>query len=478
MKKFKIFLFNLVLLTSGLTLAQVTVYNKGTSITVSRGRIFINGNYINESSGNIANGGEIHISKDIINNSDNGLFTTRAGTLVLNGNGLQNISGNAIIDLFKLDVNKPSGNIVLQKNLIIHDSLRLLRGSIDLNSFNIDLLGTGRLAFENNKNRIYGASGVVKALKLFQHPALSENIAGLGLYISSGNNFDTTYFERGHSVQTFAGDSGILRYYNFSPSSAGHIDTLKFSYLDNSETIPDEFLYKVFMSDNGTDWKNKGGLVDTIHNFVISTTVSPPDINKVRFSIFPTENFATCLPNDPNYISAVFLASTTASNGDSLKFVQLSTSDPQSFAWNFGDSCTSIEESPYHVYHLPIDTIASSFPVTMTVSNGICSDTRKKTIEIVPATNSLRNMASFNGISLASIFPNPNSGVFTVDISTFDQTDISINLMDSEGNTVNKMMARGIYFNRQINIEQLSPGLYFLKIMAGNDHRILKLVKL
>jgi hypothetical protein len=119
-----------------------------------------------------------------------------------------------------------------------------------------------------------------------------------------------------------------------------------------------------------------------------------------------------------------------------------------------------------------------SASVTMTVSNGICSDTRKKIIEIIPATNSFRNMASFHGISFANIFPNPNSGVFTIDISTFDHTDISINLMDSEGKILSKIMTRGVYFNQQINIEQLSPGLYFLKIMAGNDQRILKMVKL
>jgi hypothetical protein len=473
-----IFIFSVYLFNLSFSFAQSGITNKGVSMTNTSSDIYIKGNLINASGGNIANGGHIFISNDIINNSGNSLFITDAGKISLNGNGQQKIAGLSPIQFFKLDINKPEGIIVLQQNILIKDTLSLLKGSIYLNTYNIDLLSTGYLSHESNINRVFGNLGVIKATRLLQHPALSENIAGLGFHITSKDNFDTTFIERGHAAQSFAGDSSIFRYYNFTPSSAGHIDTLKFSYLDNAETVPNEFLYKIFLSENKIEWGNKGGFVDTSQNFVISTTVSPPDISSVRFSIFPTDNFATCLPNDPNYISAIFLASTIASNGDSLKFVQLSTPDPQSFTWNFGDSFTSTEESPYHAYHLPVDTIASTYPVTMTVSNGICSDTRKKIIEIIPATNSFRNIASFHGISFAGIFPNPNPGVFTLDISTFGQADISINLMDSEGNTVSKIMTRGDYFNQQINIEQLASGLYFLKIMAGNDQRILKIVKL
>jgi hypothetical protein len=473
-----IFIFSFYLFNLSFSFAQSGITNKGVSMTNISSDIYIKGNLVNASGGNIANGGRIFISNDIINNSDNSLFITDAGKISLNGNGQQKIAGLSPIQFFKLDINKPEGSIVLQQNTLIKDTLSLLKGSIYLNAYNIDLLGTGYLSHESNINRVFGNSGVIKATRLLQHPSLSENIAGLGVYITSKDNFDTTFIERGHAAQSFAGDSGIFRYYNFTPSSAGHIDTLKFSYLDNAETVPNEFLYKIFLTENGMEWKNKGGFVDTSQNFVISTTVSPPDISHVRFSIFPTENFATCLPNDPNYISAIFLASTTASNGDSLKFVQLSAPDPQSFTWNFGDSFTSAEESPYHIYHLPIDTIASTFPVTMTVTNGVCSDTRKKIIEIIPATNSFRNMVSFHGISFASIFPNPNPGVFTVDISTFDLTDITIHLMDSEGNTVSRIIDRADHFNRQLNIEQLSSGLYFLKITASNDQRVLKIVKM
>jgi hypothetical protein len=418
------------------------------------------------------------ISGDIVNNSDNTLFPTKAGKLIFNGTGQQYISGTTVIKCFQADINKPSGNIVLQQNVIINDSLRLLKGSIDLNSKNIDLLGTGYLALENNQNRVFGNSGTIKAVRLFQHPVLSENIAGLGLYISSKDNFDTTYFERGHTMQTFTGDSSIFRYYNFTPSSVGHIDTLKLSYLDNSETVLNEFLYKVFASqDNGIDWKNKGGVVDTNRNFVLSTTVSPPDIGPIRFSVFPTENFATCLPNDSNYISAIFLVSSTANERDSVKFVQLSAPVPQSYNWNFGDGITTTDASPYHVYDLP-DTIASFYAVTMTVSNGVCSDTRKKTIQINPAMNTLRNMTSYQGINSVQLFPNPNSGLFNVEVSTFDIADITIDVMDPTGNTLSKMAVRSDSFKQQLNIDELSPGLYFLRVQAGNEQRIVKLVKL
>jgi hypothetical protein len=459
--------------------SQFIVYNKGISITNASSDIHIKGSYLNESNGNIANGGRIYISEDLINNSNNAVFATKAGKVIFNGIVQQNIAGTSTINFFNLDINKPLGNILLGQNAIINDTLKLSRGSLNLNSKNIDLLGTGYLANENNANRIFGNSGLIKALRLFQHPGLSENIAGLGLYISSKDNFDTTYFERGHRIQTFSGDSSIYRYYNFTPTNPGNIDTLKFSYLDNSETIPNEYLYKIFSSDNdGLLWKNKGGLIDTINNFVLTTTVSPPDLGKTRLSVFPTENFATCLPNDPNYISAIFLVSTQATNEDSVKFVQLSTPNPQSFTWNFGDTRTATEESPFHVYHLSIDTIASSYPVTMTVTNGICSDTRKKTIQINPATNALRNMATFKGISFIQLFPNPNEGICNLEVSTFEVVDLLIDIIDSEGNSIHKIIRRTDNFNEPLNFDQFASGLYFLKVQAGNDQRVVKLVKI
>jgi hypothetical protein len=479
MKKIKYTIAIVSLLANSMAWSQVTITNNGASITNASSDIHIRGSYINNSTGNIANGGNIYISKDLSNYSDNRIFVTNAGKVIFNGIQQQNIFGDSAIDFFKVDINNSNSDLVLNQSIHVSDTLILNSGNINLNGKDINLGTTGYLTGENNNKRIYGSTGLVKAQRHISNTGLSNNIAGLGIYISTPDDFGYTIFERGHSEQTFTGDSSILRYYNFVPTYEGHIDTLKIIYLDNKETIPNEYLYKVFTSLNGgIDWKNKGGIVDTNGNFILSTTVSPPDISSARFSIFPTENFATCLPNDPNYISAIFLVSSQAINGDSVKFVQLSTSKPTEYNWNFGDGSTTTEASPFHNYHLAIDSVKAFYPIIMTVTNGLCSDTRKKTILISPDTNALRSMVTFNGISFIHLFPNPNQGFCNLEITTFEVADISIDIMDHEGNSISKIITRADNFSEQLNFDQLASGLYILKVQAGNDQRVMKLVKL
>lgn len=58
-------------------------------------------------------------------------------------------------------------------------------------------------------------------------------------------------------------------------------------------------------------------------------------------------------------------------------FIDLSTGEPTSYKWNFGDGSSSIIQNPTHIF--PDSGI---YTVTLTVSDGIYTDTITKTIEV------------------------------------------------------------------------------------------------
>jgi PKD repeat protein len=60
-----------------------------------------------------------------------------------------------------------------------------------------------------------------------------------------------------------------------------------------------------------------------------------------------------------------------------VKFTDLSTGNPASWSWNFGDGAASAEKNPTHVY--PAE---GSYDVTLTVTNSYGSDTEKKTAAV------------------------------------------------------------------------------------------------
>lgn len=460
--------------------SQTNVINTGTEITNAGTQIYINGSYVNGKSvkAKIANQGSFYIKSDFLNYAPHGVFETKRGQVVFNGNGIQNIKGDSSINFFKIVINNSGNDIVLHQNIKVRDSLSLLKGNVFLNGNNINLESTGYIYGEKNGNRIYGDSGVIKITKLLRETKLLENIGGLGIFISTRDNFGYTLIERGHKSQTFTGDTSVGRYYNFYPSNTASVDTLKILYFDKESTSNENF-YKVFASfDGGIEWKNKGGFVNPSSNSIVSTSVSPPKIIRARFSIFPTQNFATCLPNDTNYISAVFLVSSTAMEGDSVKFVQLTKGDISGVTWNFGDGNISKEESPFHTYSHENDTEKKVYSITMTVTNGVCSDTRKKSIEVSPNPKNQRPENMFTGIEYVDLFPNPSSGSMNVIVKPTLLSDINIEIINSQGKSIHNITERSSSLNRQINVEDLATGVYYVKFRVSEDVRVLKMVKL
>lgn len=456
--------------------AQVTVTNKGVEIFNTQSSIYFNGHYLHDSTSSIVNGGSIHFRGDLINNSQNRLFITNAGKVILDGESPQNVSGNNGIDFHKLQVNNGSGSVVLFTDIAVKDTLSLQKGNINLNGKKIDLGTAGYLQGETNQNRVWGTSGSVKAVRFINNPKISESAAGLGLCFQSSDNFGTTLIERRYGTQVSNGDNSISRYYLFSPATPVNIDEIKFTYLSGEGVLGQEGLYKIFTSLDGVDWRNKGGFPNLENQYVSSQTVSPPDLGTAFITLFPIESYATCLPNDSNYISAVFLAASEVAAGESVQFVNLSDPEPTTILWNFGNGGASTEKSPKHTYQLygqPED----SFEVYLTVSNEYCSDTRKKIITVVPA--SPKKVASvYEGILNVNITPNPTDSRFKLEVAATQETEITMSLYDMQGVLMETRKAYGQDLKEEFSIGGGRTGMFLLKVQTGSQTRTLKVIKL
>ncbi len=84
-------------------------------------------------------------------------------------------------------------------------------------------------------------------------------------------------------------------------------------------------------------------------------------------------------------------------------------------------------------------------------------------------------------ISYISVYPNPASDKLTINYQLKKSAVVNINLIDLQGKqhmALNKeAKAIGIE-TESLNISQLPPGVYFLRLQAGNDVVTKKVVKL
>lgn len=76
------------------------------------------------------------------------------------------------------------------------------------------------------------------------------------------------------------------------------------------------------------------------------------------------------------------------------------------------------------------------------------------------------------------VYPNPTAGIFNVMVSGTKFTELGINVIDLQGKVVYSAIERntGADYNKQINLEGLAKGLYYVKVSTENGVSVQKLV--
>lgn len=161
---------------------------------------------------------------------------------------------------------------------------------------------------------------------------------------------------------------------------------------------------------------------------------------------------------NPIFLTADFNANTlTGIWPVQVEFDDVSSGEPNSWNWNFGDGNTSIEQNPVHTYNN-----SGVYTVSLAICNGDVCDTIIKTdyIEVLP--NGIVEV----GLELsAKIYPNPNDGIFNLEINDKSMHNLELHIYSSIGAEVyiDKFKSQGKTL-KQLNLKSLSKGVYFLHL--------------
>jgi PKD repeat protein len=133
-----------------------------------------------------------------------------------------------------------------------------------------------------------------------------------------------------------------------------------------------------------------------------------------------------------------------------------SSLDGMEFFWDFGDSNTSMEESPTHTYGA-----TGTYEVTFLVENGPCQDS--STLEVV--IDVLSGLVDLEELGVR-IFPNPTSGQLTLTgpARIFGIYDL----------TGRQVMGGG---ERSHDLSALPAGVYMVGVLAGGRTHWVRIVR-
>ncbi len=154
-----------------------------------------------------------------------------------------------------------------------------------------------------------------------------------------------------------------------------------------------------------------------------------------------------------------------SSNSGEVTFNSTSSTNTQSYSWDFGDGNSSSEQNPIHTY-----SESGTYTVVLTTSNE-CGETKvEKTISVtISSSTEIEKALGLN------VYPNPFNNQITLKIENLKERELSIQLLNKLGQRINKKVNATNSSNDTYIIDMLDQpaGIYLMEINF-DGHRILK----
>ena len=463
---------------SGTVLRDLTINNTGgvtlaDARTVNRTLYLTNGTFVNTTNLNMADNITINRNTGILNN----LPVFPASVNVIYSGTTDNVATGvelplSLTTLKKLTVDK-TGGIILNDDITVNDSLKIISGYLNLNG-NVITMGATAYLTETPGNTVRGSSGYLVAVRDLNAPT-ELNVAGLGAIFTTTENMGTTEVRRGHTIQTEDTTESIERYYEINPANNNSLNaTFGFRY-DNSElngSIASNLI--LFKSTNdGVNWFSVPGSNNTFINELTAFGVN-------SFSRWTAGDSLTSLP--------VELASFTSSiENRNVKLNWSTTAEVNNSGFEI-ERTTEGNEQWQKIGFVEGNGTTNSpkdFSFTDRNLNTGKYNYRLKQIDYNGSFEyySLQNLVEIgvpSEFKISQNYPNPFNPSTKIDFALPSDGNVRISLYDMTGREVavmlNESRSAG-YHTINFNASNLSTGSYFYRITAESGGQSFVLTK-
>lgn len=159
-------------------------------------------------------------------------------------------------------------------------------------------------------------------------------------------------------------------------------------------------------------------------------------------------------------LTAAFSMSTDTVVLSGLGNVELTNNSQNAteYLWNFGDGTSSDPTvNPIHVY-----TTEGTYTITLTAINYNCTTTVAQTIVVVPFGVGIEELLSDQHLV---VYPNPNTGLFTVEVELDAPSEMLVELNNVLGQRVYQTkLSDRTYWRKEFDMTSYVKGIYVLRI--------------
>jgi PKD repeat protein len=215
------------------------------------------------------------------------------------------------------------------------------------------------------------------------------------------------------------------------------------------------------------NWTFEGGAPanSNVQNPLVNYTT--PGTYDVTLEV--TNAFGTSIQVFPDYITvqtAPAAGFTFTADQTTVTFTNASQ-NAASYVWNFGDGNSSTEANPVHTYGA-----AGTYNVSLAATNNCGTTIFEQTITLSSGTGEAAWIEGFR------LFPNPNTGAFTVEMNGLPQHEVEFVLYNALGQQVQRETAdfgTGSLV-MAFDYRPLSAGVYTLRVQADGQAMFVKVI--
>ncbi|MDQ3111163.1 MAG: hypothetical protein M3R17_14825 [Bacteroidota bacterium] len=214
-----------------------------------------------------------------------------------------------------------------------------------------------------------------------------------------------------------------------------------------------------YSSDNGISWNATGvfpNLAYGTYYFLIRDFLG---CTKTDTAIIDTNSLSP---------SPDFLVSTGPQQGDTIVVVDISNPRPDSVSWDFPASAIVTDSNMFAPAFINGDT--GVFNITMHAFYGSCEVIYSRAIHIHPFDSLVANAWNNNGIDSIVLYPNPNNGVFNLDVVLHAKQNFVILVYDASGvERARQEVFDTDQWSGQMIVPNPIPGNFVLRVIAEYD---------
>ncbi len=444
----------------------------------------------------VRNSAKIVLS-DGANFSNSGTFTHGNGEVLFTGNGNQEIRGTSTSSFYDLDINKSGGDVDLSANCNISHELQMNSGQFDLQNSSAYLGATGVILNETETNRIkvnnpHLNTGTISATYTLNNVS-NYDPANLGIKITTNQNLGSRNVVRGHKIQygtgTASSTESVARYYDIpgiSKLESGESLTLHYWDAELNGHLEGGLKAFQWITENATDsWWTPltNGSLNTSSNYVTPATppydpyFDPPNSYTYDFSdLFTLASEQNPLPIELVYFKGdcynnfTRLEWETASETNNNVFVIERSTDAQTFeeigrlagagnsnqsiTYSFNDNNPPLRKTYYRLKQIDFDENFSYSNIIFVECNNI-------------------KLPQF------SVYPNPFKSEINIEMSNISSEKIIIEIYNLEGKILRTYTHQNIdtKFTKTIDLRELAPAMYAVRLISGDDVKIFKINK-